>query len=167
VGGGQDGAQLAETFAHAELPLGMNGIILTGPFMPREIRQQLKNYAAQRDNLRVLEYLVEPTLLINQAERVIAMGGYNTTCELLSFGKRSLILPRIKPRKEQLIRAERLQALGLIDILHPHQLTPAAISNWLRQDIELPPVRNFVDLKGLTRIPQFIDEILISAHQAS
>ncbi|HIK07850.1 MAG TPA: glycosyltransferase [Trichormus sp. M33_DOE_039] len=167
VGGGQDGAQLAETFAHAELPPEMNGIILTGPFMPREVRQQLRNYAAQRDNLRVLEYLVEPTLLINQAERVIAMGGYNTTCELLSFGKRSLILPRIKPRKEQLIRAERLQALGLIDILHPHQLIPAAISDWLRQDIELPPVRNFVDLKGLTRIPQFIDEILISAHQAS
>jgi predicted glycosyltransferase len=116
VGGGQDGAHLAETFAHTELPPDMNGIILTGPFMPREVRQQLQNYAAQRDNLRVLEYLVEPTLLFNRAERVIAMGGYNTTCELLSFQKRSLIVPRIKPRREQLVRAERLQALGLVDV---------------------------------------------------
>ncbi|MFW9258411.1 glycosyltransferase family protein [Nostoc sp. CALU 546] len=163
VGGGQDGAQLAETFAHAELPPEMNGIILTGPFMPREVRQKLQKYAAQRDNLRVLEYLAEPTLLLNQAERVIAMGGYNTTCELLSFAKRSLILPRIKPRREQLIRAERLQALGLIDVLHPHQLTPAALTNWLKLEVEPSQVRNFVDLKGLTRIPQFVNEILISA----
>ncbi|MHC0063003.1 glycosyltransferase family protein [Nostoc sp. UIC 10890] len=163
VGGGQDGAQLAETFAHAELPPEMNGIILTGPFMPREVRQKLQNYAAQRDNLRVLEYLAEPTLLINQAERVIAMGGYNTTCELLSFAKRSLILPRIKPRQEQSIRAKRLQALGLIDVLHPHQLTPAALTNWLTLKVEPSQVRNFVDLKGLTRIPQFVNEILISA----
>ncbi|QMS88350.1 glycosyltransferase [Nostoc edaphicum CCNP1411] len=163
VGGGQDGAQLAETFAHAELPRQMNGIILTGPFMPREVRQKIQNYAAQRDNLRVLEYLAEPTLLLNQAERVIAMGGYNTTCELLSFAKRSLILPRIKPRREQLIRAERLQALGLIDVLHPHQLTPTALTNWLKLEVETSQVRNFVDLKGLTRIPQFVNEILISA----
>ncbi|MEH1863485.1 MAG: glycosyltransferase family protein [Nostoc sp.] len=163
VGGGQDGAQLAETFAHAELPLEMNGIILTGPFMPRKVRQQLQNYAAQRDNLRVLEYLAEPTLLLNQAERVVAMGGYNTTCELLSFAKRSLILPRIKPRQEQSIRAKRLQALGLIDVLHTHQLTPAALTNWLKLEVEPSQVRNFVDLKGLTRIPQFVNEILISA----
>ncbi|AUS99034.1 glycosyltransferase [Nostoc sp. CENA543] len=165
VGGGQDGAKLAETFAHAELPPGMNGMILTGPFMPRAIRQKLQNYAAERQNLRILEYLVEPTLLINQAERVIAMGGYNTTCELLSFGKRSLILPRVKPRKEQLIRAEKLNSLGLIDFLHPDNLTPAALTNWLQLDIEPPPVRKFVDLKGLTRIPQLINEILISSHQ--
>ncbi|MDZ7951132.1 glycosyltransferase family protein [Nostoc sp. DedQUE09] len=162
VGGGQDGAQLAETFAHAELPPEMNGIILTGPFMPREVRQKLQNYAAQRDNLRVLEYLAEPTLLLNQAERVIAMGGYNTTCELLSFAKRSLILPRIKPRREQLIRAERLQALGLIDVIQPRQLTPTALSNWLTLEVKPPQVRNFVDLKGLTRIPQFVNEILVS-----
>ncbi|MBE8969965.1 glycosyltransferase [Nostocales cyanobacterium LEGE 12452] len=160
VGGGQDGAQLAETFAHAELLPEMNGIILTGPFMPREVRQKLQNYAAQRDNLRVLEYLAEPTLLLNQAERVIAMGGYNTTCELLSFAKRSLILPRIKPRREQLIRAERLQALGLIDVIQPRQLTPTALSDWLTLEVEPPQVRNFVDLKGLTRIPQFVNEYL-------
>ncbi|MBD2344560.1 glycosyltransferase family protein [Anabaena subtropica] len=166
MGGGQDGARLAETFAHAELPPQMNGIILTGPFMPREVRQKLHNYAAQRDNLRVLEYLAEPTMLLHQAERVIAMGGYNTTCELLSFGKRSLIIPRVKPRKEQLIRAERLQKLSLIDVLHPNQLTPAALTNWLKLEIKPPQVRNFVDLQGLTRIPQFVDEILMSAHQA-
>jgi predicted glycosyltransferase len=167
VGGGQDGAHLAETFAHAELPPEMNGIILTGPFMPRKVRQRLQNYAAQRSNLRVLEYLAEPTLLLNRAEHVIAMGGYNTTCELLSFQKRSLIIPRIKPRREQLVRAERLQALGLVDVLNPRNLTPQALTNWLMLDAEPPQVRNCVDLKGLNRIPQFVNEILTSAHHSS
>jgi predicted glycosyltransferase len=167
VGGGQDGARLAETFALAELPPGMSGIILTGPFMPRKVQQQLQKYAAKRSNLRVLQYLAEPTLLLNQAERVIAMGGYNTTCELLSFQKRSLIVPRIKPRREQLIRAERLQAFGLVDMLHPHDLKPEALTDWLMQEVEPPQARNCIDLDGLTRIPQFVNEILISAHHSS
>ncbi|MDB9316485.1 glycosyltransferase family protein [Nodularia spumigena] len=167
VGGGQDGAVLAEAFAHAQLPPEMNGIILTGPFMPRKVRQQLQNYAAKRGNLRVLEYLAEPTLLLNRAERVITMGGYNTTCELLSFQKRSLIIPRIKPRKEQLIRAERLQKLGLVDMLHPCNLTSQALTDWLMQAGEPPQTRNCVDLNGLTRILQFVDEILMSAHHSS
>ncbi len=167
VGGGQDGARLAETFACAELPPGMSGIILTGPFMPREVQQRLQKYAAKRSNLRVLKYLAEPTLLLNQAERVIAMGGYNTTCELLSFQKRSLIVPRIKPRREQFIRAERLQALGLVDMLHPDNLKPQALTDWLMQEGEPPQARNCIDLDGLTRIPQFVNEILISAHHSS
>ncbi|MEH2203876.1 MAG: glycosyltransferase family protein [Nostoc sp.] len=167
VGGGQDGARLAETFACAELPAGMSGIILTGPFMPREVQQRLQKYAAKRSNLQVLKYLAEPTLLLNQAERVIAMGGYNTTCELLSFQKRSLIVPRIKPRREQLIRAERLQALGLVDMLHPHHLKPQALTDWLMQEGEPPQVRNCIDLDGLTRIPQFLNEMLTSAHHSS
>ncbi|WP_414549105.1 glycosyltransferase family protein [Anabaena sp. CCY 0017] len=167
VGGGQDGALLAEAFAHAELPPEMNGIILTGPFMPRKIRQQLQNYAAKRDNLRVLEYLTEPTLLLNRAERVISMGGYNTTCELLSFQKRSLIIPRTKPRREQLIRAERLQELGLTDMLHPRNLTSQALTDWLMQAGEPPQVRNCVDLNGLISIVQFVDEILMSADHSS
>ena len=33
------------------------------------------------------------------------MGGYNTYCEILSFDKPALIVPRMRPRLEQLIRA--------------------------------------------------------------
>lgn len=167
LGGGQDGSRLAETFASAELPPDMNGIILTGPFMPQEVQQRLQKLAAKRDNLRVLKYLSEPTLLINQAERVIAMGGYNTTCELLSFQKRSLIVPRIKPRREQFVRAERLQSLGLVDMLHPHNLTSQALTDWLTQESDKPQIRNLVNLNGLNHISQFIDEILMPVHHSS
>ncbi|TAE59404.1 MAG: glycosyltransferase [Nostocales cyanobacterium] len=167
VGGGQDGANLAETFAHTQLPLDMNGIILTGPFMPREVQQKLQKLAAKRDNLQVLKYLSEPTLLVNRAERVIAMGGYNTTCELLSFQKKSLIIPRIKPRKEQFVRAERLQSLGLVDMLHPQNFTSETLTNWLNTETKKPQVRNFVNLNGLNHISQLIDEILIDKYSTN
>ena len=41
---------------------------------------------------------------------VVAMGGYNTFCEILSFGKPALIVPRTAPRQEQYLRAERARA---------------------------------------------------------
>ena len=49
---------------------------------------------------------------------VIAMGGYNTFCEILSFNKPALIIPRTRPRLEQHIRASRAQELGLMSVLN-------------------------------------------------
>jgi predicted glycosyltransferase len=45
------------------------------------------------------------------------MGGYNTFCEILSFGKPALLVPRTVPRQEQALRAERAAQLGLVHIL--------------------------------------------------
>lgn len=163
VGGGQDGALLAEAFAQAELPPNTNGVILTGPFMPAEVRQNLHNLTAQQPRLRVLEFVAEPTLLLNQADRVIAMGGYNTTSEVLSFEKRALIVPRVQPRREQLVRAERLASLGLLDVLHPHKMNARTLSQWLAKEDTAPKVRERVDLNGLTRLPQLLEEVLLSA----
>lgn len=161
VGGGQDGAHLAEAFANATLPAQTNGIIVTGPFMPQQVRQRLHQKAAKCPRLRVLEFVAEPTQLLHYADCVVAMGGYNTTCELLSFGKRSLIVPRVQPRTEQLIRAQRLHELGLVDVLHPNNINPQALSAWLKQPQQLRP--NSVDLNGLERLPYLLHEIVTQA----
>ncbi|MBT5897656.1 MAG: hypothetical protein HOH61_17285, partial [Rhodospirillaceae bacterium] len=55
--------------------------------------------------------------LMARASGVVAMGGYHTFCEILSFDKPALIVPRQVPRKEQLIRASRAQELGLVRML--------------------------------------------------
>ena len=55
---------------------------------------------------------------MNRAHCVVAMGGYNTFCEILSFDKPALIVPRVRPRLEQAIRAGRAEELGLIDVLY-------------------------------------------------
>nr|MBP9107554.1 hypothetical protein [Gemmatimonadaceae bacterium] len=59
------------------------------------------------------------------------MGGYNTVCDILTYAPRALIVPRVHPREEQLIRAERLAARGLLDVLHPSHCTPEALAQWV------------------------------------
>ena len=161
VGGGQDGAALAWAFAQADLPPDTTGVVVTGPFMPEEIRQRLRCFAETRPNLKLHEFVPEPAALINRADRVIAMGGYNTMCEVLSFEKHALIVPRVSPKPEQLIRAERMRDLGLIDMLHPDQLNPRALTRWLARDLGPPPAcRSLIDFNGLTRIPNLLADVL-------
>jgi predicted glycosyltransferase len=161
VGGGQDGAFLAEAFVQAELPPGTTGVLLTGPFMPPEVQFRLRLRAAERARLRVHGFVTDPELLLRRADRVIATGGYNTVCEVLSFEKHALIVPRVKPEPEQWIRAERLRDLGLVAVLHPDQLDPRALSQWMARDLGPPPAsRSRIDLGGLTRIPGLLAEVL-------
>jgi predicted glycosyltransferase len=160
VGGGQDGGELAKAFAQSEFPQDTQGVIITGPMMPQKTRQQIQAYTDKRSDLQVLEYVAEPTVLLQRADWVISMGGYNTTCEILSFEKRALIVPRVKPRREQLIRVQLLQKLGLVDMLHPKRLSPESLSAWLRQEKTNLQIRQKLDLKGLERIPQFLAEML-------
>ncbi len=161
VGGGQDGYAVAHAFAQAELPAAMTGVILTGPFMPQSQREVLTACAAQRPRLKVLDFAAEPGALLQRADTIVAMGGYNTTCEILSLQKRALLVPRVSPRLEQWIRAERLQALGLLDMVHPDQLTPHHLSAWLAQRQPAPArPRHPVDLDGLNRLPNLALHLL-------
>jgi predicted glycosyltransferase len=161
VGGGQDGAALAETFARADFPSERTGVLLTGPCMPPEVRQRLRRWAAAHPRLHVLPFVPDTDPLLGRADRVIAMGGYNTVCEVLSYEKPALIVPRVQPRREQLIRAERLRNLGLLDLLHPHGLSPGAITEWLVRDSPpRPSARERIDFNGLTNLPLLVAELL-------
>src|SRR5437667_405056 len=131
------------------------------PCMPAGVRRRLVRSVASDPCRRVVSFAHEPTRLVRRADRVVAMGGYNTVYEVLSFDKPALIVPRVKPRREQLIRAERLQALGLVDVLHPEALSAAALSTWLaRERAPGRPARERIDFNGLSRIPQLLEELL-------
>lgn len=55
--------------------------------------------------------------LMAECLAVASMGGYNTFCEILSFDKRALLVPRHTPRLEQTIRAEAAERLRLVRML--------------------------------------------------
>lgn len=131
VGGGQDGSVLAEAFAATPLPPGFRAMLVTGPMMSEACRARVQALADRNPQLEVAAFADEPSHLIRQAAAVIAMGGYNTVCDILTYAPRALIVPRVHPREEQLIRAERLAARGLLDVLHPAHCTPEALAQWI------------------------------------
>ncbi|NHI16913.1 glycosyltransferase family protein [Microbacterium excoecariae] len=131
VGGGSDGQALAHAFARAELPAGHRGVLVTGPQMPARDREDLARLAARRADLEVRTFVPDGSDLIARASAVVGMGGYNTVCEALAAGTPILVVPRVRPRREQLVRAVAMRRRGLVDTLHPDDLSPAAIGRWL------------------------------------
>jgi predicted glycosyltransferase len=168
VGGGQDGPWLAEAFVRAELPAHLEGVLLAGPFMDKHFLEHLRRLAAGKPRMRILEFCTEPAHLMRDASRVIIMGGYNSACEALSFEKPALMVPRVEPRQEQLIRAQRLHSLGLVDLLHPLDLTPAALTQWIGLYKARPRVHGRVDFNGLSALPPMLERLLDwSVHQTA
>jgi len=136
---------------------GAEGILLTGPFMPPHLLRSIQERAAQRTNVRVMEFTPEADLLISSADRVVAMGGYNTVCAILSYRKPSLLVPRVSARKEQWIRAQRLQQLGILDMIHPKELTVQALRDWLEKKVSQPRIHpDVIDFAGLDRIARLV-----------
>lgn len=149
VGGGQDGFQLASNFARAKFPDGTMGVLVTGSMMPAAEREQLKRLTDSRDDLAMVRFVAEPLELLRQAQSVVAMGGYNTTTEILAFHKRALIVPRVSPRQEQWIRASLLAERGLVTCLHPDHMCVAQLNAWLRESSPPPDPRDQLNFNGL------------------
>jgi predicted glycosyltransferase len=161
VGGGQDGGALALAFARAPLPADMTGLVVAGPFMPDADRTALHAAAAAREDLRVLDFVKEPRALLGRVDRIVTMGGYNTVCEVLVAHRPALVVPREAPRVEQLLRAERLAGLGVLDLLREGLLSPAAIGAWLARPLgHRPHASEVVDLAGLQRVPGMLADLL-------
>ena len=119
-GGGGDGDNLVDWVLRAyesDPLLPYSALIVLGPFMAPETRASFAERAQRLE--RVEAIIFEPRLerLMDEATGVVAMGGYNTFCEILSLNKRALIVPRQVPRLEQKIRATRAEAFGLIRVL--------------------------------------------------
>lgn len=152
VGGGQDGYELARNFVAARMPPDMRGLVVTGPMMPREQQATLMSTVAGRADLQIVQGVHDLVPLLATAGRVVAMAGYNTVNEALASGLPVLLVPRSAPRKEQLIRAERLQALGLASCISAETITPEAITAWLAAPAARTDARALIDYGGLDRI---------------
>lgn len=135
-GGGGDGAGVIDWVIcayEADPTIELPALIVFGPFMSREKRKEFTDRIARLPKLESIGFEPRLELLMNRAHCVVAMGGYNTFCEILSFDKPALIVPRVRPRLEQAIRAERADSLRLIDVLHD----PTESGNGQRDPLEM------------------------------
>ena len=120
TGGGGDGEALIDWVLRAYEADGRMlypALLVLGPFMQPETQAEFIDRANKLSQVQAITFDAKLEELEDNAIGVVAMGGYNTFCEILSFNKRALIIPRTRPRMEQFIRASRAQELGLARML--------------------------------------------------
>ncbi|MBE7212492.1 MAG: hypothetical protein INR65_15840 [Gluconacetobacter diazotrophicus] len=137
TGGGGDGAglvrQVIEAYEH-DPGLIEPVVLVLGPFMRAEDREEIRARAERHGAFTVVDFDNKLEAVMRSAAAVVSMGGYNTFCEILSFDRRALIVPRTRPREEQLIRARRAAELGLVDMILPEEAAdPSAMAAALRR----------------------------------
>ncbi|HJS77459.1 MAG TPA: hypothetical protein VJ778_08625 [Burkholderiales bacterium] len=120
TGGGGDGEGLIDwvlrAYEHDPL-LPYPALLVLGPFMHADRQTEFMDRAARLKRVDAITFHSHLEALLARAAGVVAMGGYNTFCEVLSLDKRALIVPRTVPRLEQFIRASRAAELGLVSML--------------------------------------------------
>ncbi|MBD2678341.1 glycosyltransferase [Nostoc paludosum FACHB-159] len=164
-GGGEDGYSLIDTYLSslALLPTRykLRSLIICGPEMPLEQQATLQQKAAAYSHVEIGEFTNDLMSYIAAADAVVAMGGYNTICEILSVNKPAVIVPRIKPSQEQYIRAKYLAKLGVLTAIHPNDLTPDILLRSLLQQLHIPKISiPEINLNGLPKISQYISNLL-------
>ena len=137
TGGGGDGDELIDWVISAyetEPDLETPALIVFGPFINRDRRRSYMDRISRHPKLDALTFDTKIELLMERAAAVVAMGGYNTFCEILSLDKRALIVPRTRPRLEQHIRAAEAERLGLVRVLPDREAarSPARMAQALR-----------------------------------
>lgn len=146
AGGGGDGFPLMHAYllglGRLEKPA-FTSVLVTGPLMEANELRMLRELAATlpEGTVRIEPFLPNPLLLFAAADLVVSMAGYNTVCELLALGQRTLLVPRFTPRKEQLVRATLLAERGLVHMLHPEHLTPEKLIDLVLHSLLQPRPR--------------------------
>lgn len=135
-GGGGDGEEMVDSVLRAyeaDPALPHPALIVFGPFMHSDRQTEFLARAERLPSVDCLTFEAHMEALMERAIGVVAMGGYNTFCEILSFDKPALIAPRTRPRREQLIRASRAAELGLVAMLSDDEARdPARLATALR-----------------------------------
>lgn len=159
AGGGSDGLDVTLTAARADVPAGLEHLIITGPQMPKNDRARVE--AAAGPGTHVVGSVRDALAEIQSATAVVAMGGYNTVCEIMSTTTPALIVPRVQPRREQLIRARGLAHHQLLDFCHPDEFTSSTLSAWWLDVAGQQVARTGVNLDGLARTYEYAADLFI------
>lgn len=124
AGGGGDGITIMEQVLAAreyDPQIDFPVVMVLGPFMKLENRDRIRLRASRLANVTVIDFENRMEVLMQNAVGLVGMCGYNTFCEVLSFNRKALFVPRTKPREEQYIRAKRSTEIGLSSMLTPDE----------------------------------------------
>jgi predicted glycosyltransferase len=164
-GGGGDGGPMIESVLRAyeaNGPVLPPALFVLGPFMPAPERAAFVRRIKSASQCEAITFDSRIERRLTSAAGVVAMGGYNTYCEILSFDKPALLLPRSVPRMEQTIRARRAAELGLCAAIDmpPDGLAPLDQVTAAIQTLSVQPPPSHAQIPGLLDGTRKVVEIL-------
>lgn len=160
AGGGGDGACVFELGARllAGAPA-LRGLFAPGPYADMDAVQEASDQVPGRAHISTNSAACGP--MFARGHAILCMAGYNSTLEALAAGQRPILMPRRTPRREQAIRASRLGALGLADVVD-EGADVAEVAWLLNRPRQLPPdaLRSAgIDFDGAARTAQRLHEL--------
>jgi predicted glycosyltransferase len=165
TGGGGDGSDTIEAYLEGLISLprrfALQTTIIFGPQMPTSRRAAILERFGYLTDVTFLDFAADLTRHYAEADVVVSMAGYNTVCELLSFERRAVLVPRAEPVREQLIRARLFEAEGYFSIVEPRELTPDTLLSKVLAALEQgASITVPLDMEGLPRIRKRIHSLL-------
>jgi len=164
AGGGGDGKALFNTLLRdmrIERPSDFDCLIVGGPLLAETDRTELRSQLGDRGNIHFLDFTDDLPSYIGAADAVVSMGGYNSVCEILSLNRPAIIVPRTRPRQEQLIRATMLSGRGLVQMMHPKELAPARLLDAAREMLANPGAdRPRLSMDGLGNVANALGSMI-------
>ena len=162
-GGGVDGPELLHAFVGAAARLqpqrGGTWVAVTGPLMADDDHAEIASLA-EAHHVDVHRVLPELRNTIAEADCVVSMAGYNTVCDIMSYGRRSILVPRARPSREQSLRAERLRACGIANVIQADDLPPESLTHAIEHALEQPaPAMGALPLGGLESALNVFDDV--------
>ncbi len=171
MGGGEDGQQRVDTYIRAlkDSPAAWDTHIVTGPLMdPAKVRHYKRQIhgLGLADRVRINRFCAYLPRLLQESDAVVSMAGYNSCAEIMQSRVPAILMPRLQPRKEQLIRAQRLEQMGLAKCVvgaDSEQLRDAIEQALERQD----SMEGYPSLDGLGTLCDMISSLITTgAEQA-
>ncbi|MBY5409724.1 glycosyl transferase [Rhizobium leguminosarum] len=162
AGGGAVGAELigAAKEAAALLPDDLRWLLVAGPNLPEADFAALSEDAAP--NVTLVRFRKDFPSLLRGAKVSISQAGYNTVGDLLRTECRAILVPFVAGGEtEQTVRAERLQALGLADILPENGLTSGHVKEAVEKALAAQPRGSvLLDLDGAEKTALIIRSMI-------
>jgi predicted glycosyltransferase len=126
AGGGEDGFALLAQFLRAAKGVTWEAIAVTGPQCPERDRRRLFRLAAEA-GVECRTFVSGLSSYFAATDALVCMAGYNTLTEAVASGAPTVCVPRVRPRREQLLRARAFARLGLVRTVDADGLAASAL----------------------------------------
>jgi predicted glycosyltransferase len=123
--------------------------IVAGPFLPEDAWRRLRQAVSRTPETAIRRSVPNLALEMRSALGSISQCGYNTAMDLIVSGVPALVVPFGEGAEdEQLKRARRLEALGVLRVLLPSELSPTRLADEMTTLTSFAPAAAKLNLHG-------------------